>query len=148
MKVILQRDVKGLGKAGQVVEAADGYARNFLIPRGLAAPASDGNLKQLRQQQRLQDRRAAQELKAAQSAAQALTGKTLVVKARTGEGGRLYGSVTNGDIAAAVKQQYGLKIDRRKIELDEPLRQLGRFQVPVRLHPEITVEIDIEIAPE
>ncbi|HEY8449104.1 MAG TPA: 50S ribosomal protein L9, partial [Bacillota bacterium] len=139
MKVILKANVKNLGSAGQVVEVADGYGRNYLIPRGLAVEATPANLSELRQRERTQARQAQRELEQARKLAAALAGRTIQLKARAGENGRLFGSITAADIAEEVRRTTGFELDRRKIELDEPLRQLGRFEVPVRLHPEVHV---------
>ena len=148
MKVILKQDVKNLGKAGQVIDVADGYARNYLIPRGLAVEASDANLRQLQEQQRQESRRAQQARAQAEADARKLDGQTVRLTARAGEGGRLYGSVTPADVAEALAALAGHPLDRRKIELAEPIRQVGRYQVVVRLHPEVSARVYVEVVAE
>lgn len=145
MKVILRQDVKSLGKAGQVVEVADGYARNYLIPRGLAVEATRQNLASLEEQRRQEDRRARQQLEQARADARKLEGKVVTVTARAGEGGRLYGSVTAADVAAALEPLLGYRPDKRRIELAEPIRHVGRYQVTIRLHPEVSARVAVDV---
>lgn len=145
MKVILRQDVKKLGKAGEVVNVADGYARNYLIPRGLAVEASDRNLSMLREHQRQEDRKAAQALEQARRDAAKIESKVVSLAVRAGEGGRLYGSVTNADVAAALKPLLGYRLDKRKIELAEPIRQVGRHEVTVRFHPEVSARVAVDV---
>lgn len=147
MKVIFLQDVKGQGKKGQVKEVSDGYARNFLLPRGLARVADDGAMKQLEFQNQADARRKDEEREEAERLAEKLKTITLEFKAKAGEGGRLFGSITSkqiGEKAAEAK----LKIDRRKIVLDEPIRALGVTEVPVKLHPEVTGTIKIHVVEE
>lgn len=148
MQVILIHDVPNLGKAGQVKDVSDGYGRNYLIPRGLAALATEGEKKQAEQHRRSAVKRRERELSEAESIAERITGLTLTFQARTGEGTKLYGSITSADIAARLSELLGQEFDRRKIHLEESLRQLGSHQVPVRLTadliPEITVVIERE----
>lgn len=147
MKVIFLQDVKGQGKKGQVKEVSDGYARNFLLPRGLARVADDGAMKQLEFQNQADARRKDEEREEAERLAEKLKTITLEFKAKAGEGGRLFGSITSkqiGEKAAEAK----LKIDRRKIVLDDPIRALGVTEVPVKLHPEVTGTIKIHVVEE
>jgi large subunit ribosomal protein L9 len=148
VNVLLIQDVPNLGKVGDVKKVADGYARNYLIPRGLAKIATPGELKQVEQHKRTAAKQAMRELKDAQAMGERLSQMTLVFKARAGEGTKLYGSITSGDIAERISQELGRDFDRRKIHLDESLRQLGTHQVPIRLMsdliPEITVVIERE----
>jgi large subunit ribosomal protein L9 len=148
MKVILLKDVAGLGSAGEVKTAADGYARNFLIPRGLAKPATSGEIKQVEQYKRMAAKQAALEMENAQAMAEQLTNMTLTFKARAGEGTKLYGSITNQDIAEKLSEAFGKEFDRRKIHLDSPLRQLGTHQVPIRLQAEIVPQVTVIIERE
>ena len=148
MKVILKQNVKNLGKAGDVVEVADGYGRNYLLPRGLAVEATDANLRQLRERERVQARQERRELEEARRVAAALENLTIQIRAKAGESGRLFGSVTTADIAEAIAEATGHRVDRRRIQLDEPIRQLGAVQVPVRLHPDVTVTLTVEVVRE
>lgn len=145
MKVILKKDVKNLGTAGKAVEVAEGYARNYLIPRGLATEATPGNLKVLEQQKKAEANRKAKEEQDARRLGDALGRIEVVIEAKTGEGGRLFGSVTAKDIADRLQKVHGLLVDKRKIELDEPIKALGSYKVPARLHPKVTAEIKVKV---
>jgi large subunit ribosomal protein L9 len=148
MKIILQKPVENLGDPGDVVDVADGYARNYLVPRGLALKATSGNQKQADAMRRNRDARETREREAAQALAAQFEGRTITIKARAGGEGRLFGSVTSVDIADAVQRQTGADIDRRKIDLEEPLKELGGVDVQVRLHPDVlaTVHVEVEAA--
>ena len=148
MKVILKADVKGIGTAGAVVDVKDGYARNFLFPRGLALEATPGNLKVLEQQKAAEQARLAREQEEAQEVAAKIDGKTITLKMKTGENGKLFGSITTKDIADAIDQAYGVSIDRRKIELKEPIKSLGTQQIEVRVHPEVSARITLTVVAE
>lgn len=148
MKVILLQQVKDLGEPGDVVEVAAGYGRNFLIPRGLAVEATKANLKKLQEQQAARQRQEERELEAARQIAGELNQATITIQAKAGESGRLFGSVTTADIAKAIAAQKGHKIDRRKILLDEPLRELGSTVVEIRLHPQVTTSVTVEVVPQ
>lgn len=145
MKIILLADVKGLGKSGQVVNTADGYARNFLFPRNLAQAASEGALKVV--DQRIKTERVkAERLRAqAEILAQKLGDARITIVAKAGTEGRLYGAVTGKEIAQAVSEQTGMAVDRRKFDLSEPIKQLGSFEVHARVHAEVTATLRIEI---
>ncbi|MBX6377732.1 MAG: 50S ribosomal protein L9 [Clostridia bacterium] len=145
MKVILLRAVAGLGEAGSVVEVADGYARNFLLPRGLAEKATEEGVRRLAATRARHEAAARRQLERAKEAAAAIDGRSVLVRARAGENGRLFGSVTTQDIAAAIAEQCGVSVDRRRIELEEPLRTLGVHPVAVRLHPEVRAQLQVEI---
>ena len=145
MKVILKADVKTLGKKGQVVEVSDGYARNFLYPRGLAVEATSGNLNDLASKKANEDRKKAKEKQDAQALAEKLSSITVEVFTKTGEGGRLFGSVTNKEIAEALKVKYGIELDKRKLELKEPIKALGTFTVIAKLHPEVSAQLQIQV---
>jgi len=145
MKVILKADVKSLGKKGKICEVSDGYARNFLIPRGLALEASDGNLQDLAHKQKLEEQRRQREKQAAADLAKTIEALDIVIKVKVGEKGRLFGSVTNKEIAEVLEKQYKLKLDKRKIEVKEPIKALGQFEIAIKLHPEITANATIKV---
>jgi large subunit ribosomal protein L9 len=144
VKVVLRADVEHLGQKGDLVDVADGYARNFLVPRGLALRATSGIQKQADAMRRNRDARDRRDREAAQAIADQLA-PTIQIQARAGEGGRLFGSVTSSDIAAAVQAQIGIEVDRRHIALDEPLKELGVSDLVVRLHPEVTATLRVEV---
>lgn len=148
MQVVLLKDVKGLGKAGEVRNVPDGYARNYLIPRGVATAASPGAIREAQEQAATQARRAAREHAEAEATAAAINGTTLTFKARAGETGRLYGSITAGDIAALLEKQTGHQVDRRKIVLEEAIRDLGTYTVPIRFGGDISAEIQVSVEAE
>ena len=145
MKILLRADVDNLGKKGDLVEVADGYARNYLVPRGLALQASRGAQKQADAMRRNRDARDRREREAAEALTAQFNGRTISVKARAGGEGRLFGSVTNNDIAEAIERQTGAEIDRRKIELAEPIKELGGFDLQVRLHADVDASIHVEV---
>lgn len=148
MKVILLQDVKGLGKKGAVAEVAEGYGRNFLMPRGLASPASEGamrNLAQEKERERLKVERLKQD---AQALAKRLEGFKVTVAARVGEGGRLFGSITAKDIADSLQKTAGLDIDKRKVELGEAIKTLGEHQATVKLHSDVIARITVHVVEE
>ena len=145
MKILLRDDVDNLGKKGDLVEVADGYARNYLVPRGLAMPATRGIQKQADAMRRNREARDRRERESAQALAAQFEGRTITVKARAGGEGRLFGSVTAIDIAEAVQRQTGAEIDRRKITLDEPLKELGGVDLQVRLHPDVLANLHVEV---
>ncbi len=148
MKLILREDVKSLGKKGETVNVAEGYARNFLLPKGLAVPVSEGKLREVTL---IQDARLKREARLQQEAgnlAARLQGLTLTIAARTGESGKLYGAVTNKDIALELERVLGKPFDRRKLELPEPIKTLGAFPVTVRLHPGLAVPIMVTVTPK
>jgi large subunit ribosomal protein L9 len=133
VKVLLKQDVPNLGEAGTIKNVADGYARNYLIPRRMAVIATAGAVKQAQLQQEAEARREAQAQEEAEGLSVELTGVTVTFHVRAGENEQLYGSITNADIARALEEKVGRTIDRRKIELEEPIRRLGSYRVPVRL---------------
>jgi len=145
MKVVLQDDVKGLGTAGDVKDVADGYARNFLIPRRLAAPATAGALKNVEAQRVSLAKRQAQVDADARELAERLGAMTLTLKARVGSQDRLYGSITSADIAAALGSELGTTFDRRKLVLEDPIRELGTHTVPVHLARDVTTSLTVNV---
>ncbi|MDD3839437.1 MAG: 50S ribosomal protein L9 [Clostridia bacterium] len=148
MKIILMKDIKGLGKKGDVVNANDGYARNYLLPKKLAVQADSGNLKVLNEQKKALAKKEKKEHKNACKLASALEGKIINIKAKAGEGGRLFGSVTSLDISKAIKQQTDFDIDKKKIDLDEPIRTLGSQKVEIRIYPEVTAQVIVKVVEE
>lgn len=148
MQVILKEDVKKLGKKGDLVNVAEGYARNFLFPRNLAVEGSGGNLKSLKQEQAAAQKRQEREEGDAKKLAAKLQGASLKLAVKVGEGGRLFGSVTAKDIAVAIKQQLKLNVDKKKIELGDPLKTLGSHRVGVKLYPGVEAEVTVELVAE
>lgn len=148
MQVLLVQDVDRLGQAGDVKKVADGYARNYLFPRGLAIAATPGAIRQTELQQQAEARREAKELTEAQALAQVLDGQSVTFQAKAGETDRLYGSITNVNIADALSEKVGQEVDRRKIELGEPLKDLGTHAVTIRLASEAEAKITVIIERE
>ena len=148
MKVVLREDVEKLGRKGDLLEVADGYARNYLVPRGLAIVATKGVVQQASSMRRNRQIRDDRDKEAAQELATRLTLSPVQVTARAGEGGKLFGSVTSADIVAAVKSQTRVELDRRKVNLAEPLKELGSAEVSVQLHTEVTVLLAVEVVAE
>ncbi|OHE55462.1 MAG: 50S ribosomal protein L9 [Thermodesulfovibrio sp. RBG_19FT_COMBO_42_12] len=147
MKVILKDDVKNVGKMGQVVDVADGYARNYLVPRGLAVDANIKNIKSMEHEKRIIEEKAKKIKNSAQDLAHKISTITLMIKAKVGEEGKLFGSVTTMDIAELLKNE-GIEIDKKKISLDEPIKRLGLYTVNVKLHSEISTQVNIQIVQE
>lgn len=148
MKVVLLRDVPNLGRAGEVKEVADGYARNYLIPKGLATPATEGLIRHTVETRRAAEQRRIRQLNTAQEIAARLQGAAVTIRARAGQGDRLYGAITNQQIAEAIAQQLGVEVDRRRIELEAPIRTLGTHPVRVRLGPEISAQVQVVVERE
>ncbi len=145
MKVILKKDVKKVGKAGEIVEVSDGYARNFLFKGGLAAEATNSNLNDLEQKKSAEKRKEQLELEEAKNKGKTLEEQTFFVKVKTGENGRVFGSVTNKEIADAIKQKTGIDVDKRKVELNENIKNIGIYTVNVKLHHEVQVKVKVEV---
>jgi len=148
MKVVFLDDVPDVARAGEVKEVANGYARNFLIPKGLATPATKQALQRVEALRQASAKREAKALEEAQALAQRLEGLSLNFKARVGEQGRLYGSITSADIAEEIEKAVGQAIDRRRIELEQPLREVGSFPVSLRLAREVTAQVIVNIEAE
>jgi large subunit ribosomal protein L9 len=146
MKLILTQEVTGLGTPGDVVEVKAGYGRNYLVPRSLAMPWTRGSEQQIVMIKRARAAREIRSLDDAREAARSLSGLKVRLQTRAGQGGRLFGSVSTSDIAAAVKRAGGPELDRRKIEVTNPIKTIGSHQVAVRLHPEVSATLDIEVA--
>ncbi|OAB47472.1 50S ribosomal protein L9 [Paenibacillus antarcticus] len=144
MKVIFIKDIKGQAKKGDVKEVSEGYAANFLFPRGLARSATDGNMKTLENQTSAEQKRKQQEKDEAAELGKKLEEMTIELKAKSGEGGRLFGAITSKQITEVLAAN-GVKIDKRKIELNDPIRTLGVTQVPVKLHPEVKATLKVQV---
>jgi large subunit ribosomal protein L9 len=146
MKIVLRQPVPKLGEPGEVVSVAGGFARNYLIPRGLAVPATKGNLKQATDWQNSKSTRESRERRGAEQLREKLASRPLDVVVQAGPDGRLFGSITAADVAAAIAAAHGVEIDRHSIELPEPIRHLGVHEVRVRLHPEVGAELTVQVS--
>jgi large subunit ribosomal protein L9 len=147
MEVILREDVKSLGKAGELVKVKPGYARNFLLPKGLAYEATEGNRKRILAESKARSAKMAEERSGAEAVAATLTGVSVTLARKVGEGDRLFGSITAQDIADALAK-LGHSVDKRKIELAHPIKTLGAHTVPLRLHHEVQAELRVTVVPE
>jgi large subunit ribosomal protein L9 len=145
MKVIFLKDVKGKGKKGEVKNVADGYAHNFLLKQGLAIEANNANVKTLDAQKKKADKEAEEEVAEAQQLKAKLEELTVQLLAKSGEGGRLFGSITTKQIADELQKKYKIKIDKRKMELNDPIRSLGVTNVPVKLHTEVSATLKVHV---
>jgi large subunit ribosomal protein L9 len=148
MKVILQREVDKLGEPGDLVEVADGYARNYLIPRGLAAAATGGAVRHAQRLRSGYEERSRKVLAEAQALAESLTSQPLRVRAKAGGDGRLFGSITAADVARELSARAGGALDRRQVHLDEPIRSVGSHPVSIRLHPDVSPTLTVEVVAE
>lgn len=146
MKVILKKDVNGTGKAGEIANVNDGFARNMLIPKGFAVEATPANVRALEKEKAMIEQQAADNKANAEKLAGEFKDKKIVIKTKAGEGGRLFGSITSKDIADAVKAQLGIEIDKKKIDLEGPIKQLGTSRVPIKLYQEIKGILVVEVA--
>lgn len=145
MKVILKADVKGQGKKGELVEVSEGYGRNFLLPRGLAQLATADSINLMKQADEAKARRAAQEQQSARDIAEKLQGFKVLVRAKAGQGGRLFGAVTAKEISEELKAQHGIEIDKHKIVLNDAIKAFGTYAVKAKLYPEITGDINVQV---
>ena len=148
MKIVLREDVDTLGRKGDLIEVADGYARNYLVPRGLAMKATKGVVAQAESMRRSREVKESRDRDSAQAIAGQLGSKALEVKARAGEGGKLFGSITAADIAEAIHAQTGIEVDRRKVDLAEPIRELVDADVTVKLHTDVQVGVVVHVVAE
>lgn len=146
MKVILKADIKGSGKIGELVNVSDGYAKNYLIPRGLAMEADNRALNELKNREEAAKHRALMEEQNSRAAAKELSGKTVKVYARAGAGGKLFGTITSKEIAEAVQKQLGVEIDRRKLVLQDDIKACGTVEVEAKLHPGISAKLYVVVA--
>lgn len=147
MKVIFMADVKGIGKKGEVKEVAEGYARNFLLPKGFAVEANKGNVSKLEQQKDSEQKKQQRELEEAKALAKKIDATNLVIKAKAGEGGRLYGAVTSKQIADELKKLQ-ITIDKRKIALDDAIRTLGTTKIEVKIYPKVVGTLTVQVIEE
>lgn len=145
MKVILLQDVKSLGKKGEIVSVSDGYARNFILPKGLGLEADAKNLNDLKLQKANEEKVAKEQLEAAEEFAKLLETKEVVVEMKSGEGGKTFGSISSKEIAAAAKKQCGLELDKKKIQLPEAIKSLGVYEVKVKLHAKVTGKLKVKV---
>ena len=148
MKVILLKDISNQGKQGDVISVTDGYARNYLFPRKLAVEATGGPLKNLQIKTALEERRADKLLQAANATKDQLNEKTVTLKVKAGENSRLYGRVTSADIADAVEKELKVKLDKRKVGLLDPIKSVGEYDVPIKLHRDVTVDLKVAVVAE
>ena len=148
MKVILLQDVKSLGKKGEIVNVSDGYARNAILPKKLGVEATGKNFNDLKLQNQHADKVAAENLAHAKELAKTIEQQKVIVRIKTGEGGRLFGSVSTKEIAQAAKEQTGLELDKKKMQLAEPIKALGTYEIPVKLHPQVTTKLSVQVVEE
>lgn len=148
MIVILNKDVKGTGKAGDIVKVSDGYARNMLIPRGFATEATQGNVRSLEKQKAIAAEKRAEEKTHAEALAGRIKELNVIIKTKAGEGGRIFGSITSKDIADALEKQHKIKVDKKKIQLDAPIKQTGSTSVDIKLYHEINTKLSVTVEAE
>lgn len=148
MKVILKQDVKGLGKAEDLVNVNDGYARNFLFPRGLAVEASASNINIMKTRKEAEKSKKARELAQARELAEKLKNILVVIKTKSGENGKLFGSITSKDISDKLKKDFKIDIDKKKIVLPEPIKSTGNFDIEVKIYPEVSGKLSVKIEEE
>ncbi len=148
MKVILLKDIKDLGKKDQIVNVSDGYAKNYLIPRKMVKPATEGAVNDAKEKQRAQAEKKARELKLAQEAASNLNGTEAVVRVKIGENGKLFGAVSTKDVAEALKAQRHIEVDKKKLEIPETIKYKGKYKCIARIYPTVTAEFTIVVEQE
>ncbi|HHY99502.1 MAG TPA: 50S ribosomal protein L9 [Sedimentibacter sp.] len=143
MKVILLEDIKNIGKKGQIINAKDGYARNYLIPKKLAIEATEANIRNLEAEKRRKEEKEKELLQEARSLEEELMKKTIVIKAKTGEHGKLFGSITTKEIADVLEKEHKIAIDKKKFDLEEPIKSVGEYKVRIKLHPQVNAELKV-----
>ncbi|MBP5264494.1 MAG: 50S ribosomal protein L9 [Lachnospiraceae bacterium] len=148
MKIILLVDEKKLGKKGDIIEASEGYAKNYIIPKKIGVEATPKNLNDLKLHKANEEKKAKELLEQAQALAKDLEDKPVVVKIKAGEGGKVFGSVSTKEIAAAVKEQHGIEIDKKKIQLAENLKNFGTYEVVLKLHPQVAAKLAVKVTEE
>ena len=148
MIVILNKDVKGTGKAGDVVKVSDGYARNMLIPRGIATEATEGNIRSLEKQKKIAAEKKAAEKAEAQAQAEKIAEIAVVIKTKAGDGGKIFGSITSKDIADALAKQHNITVDKKKIQLGNPIKMTGEMAVAIKLYPEVNANLKVVVEAE
>jgi large subunit ribosomal protein L9 len=147
MRVVLRTDIENVGKKGDILDVADGFARNYLIPKGRAIPATKGVQSQADAMRRSRDKKDARDREAAENVARMLVPTVIRIPAKAGSEGKLFGSVTTTDLADGVKTQTGVELDRRRIQLDEPIKSVGTHEVPVKLHADVEFRLTVEVTP-
>jgi len=147
MKVILKDDVKKLGAMGQIIDVADGFARNYLVPKGLAVEANVKNIKSLEHERKIIQGKAKKIKNQAEDLGGKISGINLIIKAKAGEEGKLFGSVTTMDIAERLKEE-GIEIDKKRIVLDEPIKRVGAYSVSIKVHPEVLTQLNVQVVEE
>lgn len=145
MKVILLQDVKSLGKKGEIVDVSDGYAKNFIFPKKLGIEANSKNMNDLKLQKANEEKLAAKLLEEAKEYAKLIESKQVVVKLKTGEGGKTFGSISSKEIAEAAGEQHGLEIDKKKIQLSEQIKNIGTYDVSIKLHPKVSANLKVKV---
>ena len=145
MKIILLQDEKKLGKKGDVIDASDGFARNYILPKKIGIEATAKNMNELKLQKANSDKLAKEQMEKARALAAELENKQVVVKIKAGEGGRAFGSVSSKEIAAACREQHNIEIDKKKIQLQENLKNFGSYEVSIRLHPKVTAKLTVKV---
>ncbi len=148
MKIILLQDEKKLGKKGDIIEASDGYARNYILPKKIGVEATSANINDLKLKKANDAKVAQEQLDAAKKLAEELDAKSVTVKIKAGTGGRAFGSVSTKEIAAAAKDQLGLEFDKKKIVLPDALKNFGSYDVPIKLHPQVTAKLNVKVVEE
>ena len=148
MKIILLQDVKSLGKQGEIVDVSDGYARNFILPKKVGLEANSKNMNDLKLQKANEEKKAQELLEAAKELAKVLETKEVVVKMKSGEGGKTFGSISSKEIAAEAKKQCDLELDKKKIQLPEPIKALGAYEVTVKLHSKVSAKLKVKVIEE
>ncbi len=148
MKIILLQDVKSLGKQGEIVDVSDGYARNFILPKKVGVEANSKNMNDLKMQKAKEEKKAQELIEAAKELAKGLETKEVVVKMKSGEGGKTFGSISSKEIAAEAKKQCDLELDKKKIQLPEPIKALGAYEVTVKLHPKVSAKLKVKVIEE
>ena len=145
MIVILNKDIKGTGKAGDVVKVSDGYARNMLLPKGWATEATEGNVRHLEKQKAIAAEKKASEKAAAQELAKKIETLTVTIKTKAGDGGKIFGSITSKDIAEALKKEHKIDVDKKKIQLGNPIKSVGEMSVTIKLYPEVSTTLKVAV---
>lgn len=146
MIVILLKDVKGIGKAGEVVKVSDGHARNLLLPKGLATEATEGNVRNLEKQKAIQEATRQKELGEAKELAEKIAQLKVTIHSKSGEGGKLFGSITSKDIVDALAEQHKISIDKRKFVLENPIKHTGDFEIDIKIYPEVVAKLKVTVA--
>lgn len=145
MKVILLEDVKKLGKKGELVNVSDGYARNYLFVKNLASEATNSVINEMKLQKEAEKRRKEEELEEAKALGQKIKNQSITIEIKTGEGGKIFGSVSSKEISKAAKEQLDLDIDKKKMQLPEPIKSLGTHIIPIKIHPKVTTELKVKV---